>query len=104
MISYWFLFSGSHFLWQDFFSLRLLIAWVSVFIFFAWLFYYTSFSQSSLVILKNELLIKALVFSEIFLVVSFLPLGIHLTSLSLSLLYIIMITSPQIYLNKTTSF
>ncbi len=102
IISYWFLFCWGHFLGPDFFISRLLIATLAVFVFILWLFYYDAFSRFSLVMLKDELLIKALIFAELFLVINFLPLGIYLTTLSLSLLYIIMVGSSQFYFNKLT--
>lgn len=90
IISYWFLFTLTHYLTNNFTLPGFLITILIVFISFFWLFTYQELCQKG-EIDKNSLLIKSLVFSEMFLVVLFLPLGVYLTTLSLSLLFVIII-------------
>lgn len=108
VVIYWFLASLGMILGLKFLGGLFFLSLILVFGLFFWMAYYLNFIKGDdFKLIKTDSLIITLVLTEIYLVINFLPLGAYLNALSLSILYIIIISlwqkNPQKKLTSLTT-
>jgi len=96
VIIYWFLLGFGMTFGLKYLSGLFFLSLILVFVLFFWAAYYLNFIKGDdFKLIKTDSLIITLVLTEIYLAINFLPLGAYLNALSLSILYIIIISLWQ---------